>query len=41
MKYYVMTLFPEMFEPVMRESIMGRAATAGLIEFEIKNIPND
>ena len=38
MKFYVMTLFPEMFETVMNESIMGRAVEAGYIEYDIKNI---
>ena len=38
MKYYVMTLFPEMFEQVMGSSIMGKAIDQGLIELEIFNI---
>ncbi|MCR4605861.1 MAG: tRNA (guanosine(37)-N1)-methyltransferase TrmD [Eubacterium sp.] len=38
MKYYVMTLFPEMFETVMTGSIMGRAVDAGHISYEIENI---
>lgn len=38
MKYYVMTLFPEMFEQVMGSSIMGKAIDQGLIELEILNI---
>ena len=35
MKYYVMTLFPEMFEQVMGSSIMGKAIDQGLIKFSI------
>ena len=38
MHYYVMTLFPEMIETVMRESILGRAQSAGHIELTVKNI---
>mgnify|MGYP000023494665 FL=1 len=38
MKYYVMTLFPEMFEQVMGSSIMGKAIDQGLIELEILKI---
>ena len=32
--YYVMTLFPEMIENVVRESISGRAIKAGLMNVE-------
>ena len=38
MKYIVMTLFPEMIESVMGESILGRARQAGHIELIVKNI---
>lgn len=38
MKYYVMTLFPDMIESVMRESILGRALSSGLVELDVKNI---
>ena len=38
MKYIVMTLFPEMIETVMGESILGRAREAGHIELIVKNI---
>ena len=38
MRYYVMTLFPEMFESVMGESMLGRARQSGKIELIVKNI---
>lgn len=38
MKYYVMTLFPEMIRQAMNTSILGRAMEEGLISLEIKNI---
>lgn len=38
MKYYVMTLFPEMIEQGMQTSILGRAIAAGHIELETRNI---
>lgn len=38
MKYYVMTLFPEMIEQGMHTSIMGRAIEEGLIDLQIRNI---
>ena len=38
MKYYVMTLFPEMIEQGMNTSILGRAMESGFIELETKNI---
>lgn len=37
MKITVLTLFPDMFAP-LKESILGRAAQSGKIEFEIVNI---
>lgn len=37
MKINILTLFPEMFS-ALRESMLGRAAEAGLIEFNIVNI---
>lgn len=37
MKINIMTLFPEMFTP-LRESMLGRAEQAGIIEFNIINI---
>ncbi len=38
MRYYVMTLFPEMIEQAMNTSIMGRAREEGLIELQVLNI---
>lgn len=38
MKYYVMTLFPEMVENSFNNSIMSRALANGSIEFEAVNI---
>lgn len=38
MKYYVMTLFPEMIEQAMNTSILGRAIDSGKIELITKNI---
>lgn len=38
MKYYVMTLFPEMIEEGMNTSILGRAMKEGLIELKAVNI---
>ncbi len=38
MKFDVLTLFPETFELVMKESIMGRAQENGLIEVNAINI---
>lgn len=38
MRYYVMTLFPEMIEQAMSTSIMGRAVSEGLIELKVMNI---
>ncbi|MEE3467436.1 MAG: tRNA (guanosine(37)-N1)-methyltransferase TrmD [Eubacterium sp.] len=38
MKYYVMTLFPDMIEAVMGESILGRARAAGHVTLTVKNI---
>lgn len=38
MKYYVMTLFPEMIEQGMHTSIMGRAIGEGLIDLQVRNI---
>ena len=37
MKINIMTLFPEMFEPI-RSSMIGRAADNGIIELNIVNI---
>ena len=38
MKINIFTQFPEMFSPVLSESIIGRAAEKELIEFKIINI---
>lgn len=38
MKYAVMTLFPEMIQNYMQESIMGRAVKKGVISLETYNI---
>jgi tRNA (guanine37-N1)-methyltransferase len=37
-KFDVLTLFPEMFEPVKNESIIGRAVEAGTVEINTVNI---
>ena len=38
MKIDIMTLFPEMINAVMRESIIGRAQDKGVVEVEATNI---
>jgi len=38
MKISVLTLFPEMLEPVLKSSILGRAAQSGLIDTTLVNI---
>ncbi len=38
MKYYIMTLFPEMFPGIMDASILGRGKERGLIDWEALNI---
>ena len=38
MKYYVMTLFPEMIEQGMHTSVLGRAIQSGIIGLETRNI---
>lgn len=38
MKFYILTIFPELIENVMKESIMGRALEKNLIELEVINI---
>lgn len=38
MNYYIMTLFPGMFEGIMNESIIGRAVKKGLLQWEALNI---
>lgn len=38
MKISIITLFPEMFSPVLNNSILGRAQKKGLVEFELINL---
>ncbi len=38
MKFYILTLFPEMIEDALSTSILGRAKNAGVISFEAINI---
>lgn len=38
MKITILTLFPGMFEPILNESILGRAVQNNLIEFEVIDI---
>ncbi len=38
MKFYIMTLFPDMIEAVFSESIIGRARTSGLLHVGVYNI---
>ena len=38
MKYTVYTLFPALLEPWTREALLGKAASAGLIEFRIRDL---
>ncbi len=38
MKFDILTLFPDMFGAVLGDSIIGRAAQKGIIEFNIVNI---
>ncbi|HMM30541.1 MAG TPA: tRNA (guanosine(37)-N1)-methyltransferase TrmD [Clostridia bacterium] len=38
MRIDVLTLFPEMFSPVLGASMLGRAAQKGILEFSVHNI---
>ena len=38
MKISIITLFPEMFKPILNSSILGRAQKKGLVEFELINL---
>ncbi len=38
MKFSILTLFPGMFEQPLKESILGKAADKGLVNFDIVNI---
>ncbi len=40
MKISVITLFPEVFQPVLNSSILKRAQKKGLVEFELINLRN-
>ena len=38
MKIDVLTLFPEMFRPVMESSMLGRAVAGGILEIDTTDI---
>ena len=38
MNFHILTLFPEMFEGVLGESMLGRAAEKGILSFNLYNI---
>ncbi len=38
MRIDLLTLFPEMFPPILSASILGRAATAGIVTFHVHDI---
>ena len=38
MKIDVLTLFPEMFDPILSSSIIGRAVNNGIIQIDVYNI---
>jgi tRNA (guanine37-N1)-methyltransferase len=38
MKITILTLFPEMFEGFLKESILGRAQKAGIVKIELANL---
>ncbi|MBI2196742.1 tRNA (guanosine(37)-N1)-methyltransferase TrmD [Candidatus Daviesbacteria bacterium] len=38
MKFSIITLFPEVFEPILNSSILKRAQKKGLVEFELINL---
>lgn len=40
MKFSIITLFPEVFEPIINSSILKRAQKKGLVEFELINLRN-
>ncbi|MDO8573988.1 MAG: tRNA (guanosine(37)-N1)-methyltransferase TrmD [Candidatus Daviesbacteria bacterium] len=40
MKFSIITLFPEVFEPILNSSILKRAQKKGLVEFELVNLRN-
>ncbi len=40
MKFSIITLFPEVFDPILNTSILKRAQKKGLIEYELINLRN-
>src|SRR3989344_2078578 len=40
MKISIITLFPEVFEPILNSSILKRAQKKGLVKFELINLRN-
>lgn len=38
MKFSIITLFPEVFDPILNSSILKRAQKKGLVEFELVNL---
>jgi tRNA (guanine37-N1)-methyltransferase len=38
MKYTILTLFPQLLEPWTHEALLGRAAKAGLIEIDLRDL---
>ncbi|MBQ4527669.1 MAG: tRNA (guanosine(37)-N1)-methyltransferase TrmD [Clostridia bacterium] len=38
MTFHILTLFPEMFEPVLHSSMLGRAEEKGILKFNLINI---
>lgn len=40
MKFSIITLFPEVFEPILNSSILKRAQKKGLVEFRLINLRN-
>ena len=40
MKIQVITLFPEMFEPVLNNAMIWKAQKQGVVSFEIINLRN-
>ncbi|MBI2337867.1 tRNA (guanosine(37)-N1)-methyltransferase TrmD [Candidatus Daviesbacteria bacterium] len=38
MKFFIITLFPEVFDPILNCSILKRAQKKGLVEFELVNL---
>ena len=38
MKYTVLTLFPQLIQPWTEEALLGRAAKAGLVSFDVRDL---